>query len=179
MCIIFAQTRPAGASKSAKKVIIWVHLKETVDGCIVLKNRCGHAINKIACRKKGLIPKTQWERRMSQQNKACFNKMMVFAFSNAVLLRRVRARHMMRDASALEITMQPVILTTPVGLNSYDFSVEKTLNMGLKGIKYLLNVRLVFKEINPREARVIVNKAHIIFITSGRSNSWPPNIRMN
>ena len=179
VCIIFAQTRPAGAPKSAKKLIIGVHLKETIYGCILLKNRCRHAINEIACRKECLIPKTQWERRMSQQSKACFNKMTVFAFSNAVLLRRVRARHTMRDASALEITMQPVILTTPVGLNSYDFSVEKTLNMSLKGIKYLLNVRLVLKEINPREARVIVNKAHIIFITSGRSNSWPPNIRMN
>ena len=179
VCIIFAQTRLAGATKSAKNLVIGVHLKETIDGCILLKNRCRHAINEIACRKECLIPKTQWERRMSQQSKACFNKMTVFAFSNAVLLRRVRARHTMRDASALEITMQPVILTTPVGLNSYDFSVEKTLNMSLKGIEYLLNVRLMLKEINPREARVIVNKAHIIFITSGRSNSWPPNIRMN
>ena len=72
-----------------------------------------------------------------------------------------------------------MVLATPVGLNYDDFSVEKTLNMSLKGIKHLLNVRLMLKEINPREARVIVNKAHIIFITSGRSNSWPPNIRMN
>ena len=133
MCVIFAQTRPTGATKSAKKLIIGVHLKETIYGRVLLKNKCMYAINEIACRKECLIPKTQWERRMSQQSKACFNKMTVFAFSNAVLLRRVRARHTMRDASALEITMQPVILTTPVRLNNYDFSVEKTLKMSLKG----------------------------------------------
>ena len=105
--------------------------------------------------------------------------MMVFAFSNPVLLRGVWAGHTMRDPSALKITVQSMVLATPVGLNYDDFSVEKTLNMSLKSIKYLLNVRLVLKEINPRETRVIVNKAHIILIASGRGNSRPPNIRMN
>ena len=105
--------------------------------------------------------------------------MMVFAFSNPVLLRGVRARHTMRDPSALKITVQSVVLATPVRLNGYDFSVEKMLNMSLKGIKHLLNVRLVLKLIFPTEARIIIDKAHIILITSGRGKSRPPYIRMN
>ena len=162
----FAQTRPAGAPKSAKELIIRVHLKESIYGCILLKNRCRHAINEIACRKKSLIPKTQWERRMSQQGKTCFYKMMVFAFSNPVLLRGVRARHTMRDPSALKISVQSVVLATPVLLNGYDFSVEKTLNMSLKSIKHLLNVRLVLKKIYPSETGIIIYKSHIILIAS-------------
>ena len=57
-----------------KKLVIGVYLKETIDGCILLKNRCRHAINKVAHRKERFIPKTQWERRMSQQGKTCFDK---------------------------------------------------------------------------------------------------------
>ena len=105
--------------------------------------------------------------------------MMVFAFSNPVLLRGVRARHTMRDPSALKISVQYVVLATLVRLNGYDFSMEKTLNMSLKSIKHLLNVTLVLEEINPREARIVIGRAHIILITSGRGNSRPPNIRMN
>ena len=59
-----------------------------------------------------------------------------------------------------------MVLATPVRLNGYDFSVDKTLNMSLKGIKHLLNVRLVLKKIHPSETGIIIDKAHTILIAS-------------
>ena len=75
--------------------------------------------------------------------------MTVFTFSNTVLLRGVRARYSMRDSCPLKITVQPMIFTTPVRLNCFDFSVQKAFDMSLEGIENLLNIRLMFKEIDP------------------------------
>jgi hypothetical protein len=60
---------------------------------------------------------------MGQKSQACFDKMAMLAFSNAVLLGGMRTRHPMRDTDALKIAMQPMILTTPIGLNSFNFCV--------------------------------------------------------
>ena len=79
--------------------------------------------------------------------------MTVFAFSNPVLLRRVWTRHTMRDPGALKIAMQLMVLTTPIRLDNYDFSVKKTLNMSLKRIEHFLNIRLVLEKIDPTKMR--------------------------
>ena len=87
--------------------------------------------------------------------------------------------HTVRDPRALKITVQFVVLATPIRPNDYDFSAKKTLNMRLKSIKHFLNVRLVLKEIYPTKTRVVIDKAHIILITSRGGNTRPPNIRMD
>jgi hypothetical protein len=60
-------------------------------------------------------------------------------------------RDAMRDAGALKISMQLMVLTTPIRLNGFNLSVKKTLYMRLEGIENLLNIRLVLEEINPTE----------------------------
>jgi hypothetical protein len=116
---------------------------------------------------------------VSKESETSFNKMAMFAFSNTVLLRGMRTRHPMRDANTLKIAMKAVILTTPVRLDSFDFSIEETFNMSLKSIENLLDIRLMFQEIYPTEARIVINKANIVGISTRRRNSRSPNIRMN
>jgi hypothetical protein len=57
-----------------------------------------------------------------------------------------------RDPHALKILVKAMVLTTPIRLNRFNFGIQKTLNMSLESIKNLLNIRLVFKEINPAES---------------------------
>jgi hypothetical protein len=81
---------------------------------------------------------------VSKDSETSFNNMTVFAFNNTVLLRGIRTRHPMRDANTLKIAMKAVILTTPIGLDSFDFAIEEPFNMGLESIENLRNVRLMF-----------------------------------
>ena len=90
--------------------------------------------------------------------------MTVFALGNTVLLRCMWTRHTVRDARALKIAMELVVFTTPVGLNSLDFAIQEAFDMSLKVIEDLLNIRLMFKKINPSEAHVVINKANIILV---------------
>ena len=46
----------------------------------------------------------------------------------------------------------------PVGLNDLDFIIQKAFDMSLKVVENLLNIRLVFKQINPSEAHVASTK---------------------
>ena len=82
----------------------------------------------------------------------------------------------MGDARALKIAMELVVFTTPVGLNGLDFAIQKAFDMSLKVVENFLNIRLVFKQINPCEARVVINKTNIILVPSRRCNSGMPNI---
>jgi hypothetical protein len=123
VCVIFAQTWPARATKGAKERIVRLDLKKPIDRCILLQNSSRHAIDQIARREKSLIPKTQRERRMSKKSKPRLHQVTVLALRHPVLLRGMRARDTMSNASALEIAMKPMILTTPVRLNGFDFSV--------------------------------------------------------
>ena len=72
-----------------------------------------------------------------------------------------------------------MILTPPIRLNSFNFGIKKTLNVSLESVKDLLNIRLMFEEINPTESGLVINKTDIIFVTTGRSNSRSPNIGVN
>jgi hypothetical protein len=51
--------------------------------------------------------------------------------------------------------------------------------MSLERVKDLLNIRLMFKKINPAETRIIIHKANIIFEPPRGNTSWTPNIRVN
>ena len=76
----------------------------------------------------------------------------------------------------MKVAMEFVVFTTPVRLNDLDFIIQKAFDMSLKVVKNLLNIRLVFKQINPDEARVVINKTNIILVPSRRSKSGTPNI---
>jgi hypothetical protein len=105
--------------------------------------------------------------------------MTVFALSNAVLLGSMRARDTMNYASTLKITVEAVILPTPIRLNRLDLGVQKTLNMSLERIENLLNVRLMFEKIYPAKTRVIIHKANIVFVSPRRNTSRTPDIGVN
>ena len=90
---------------------------------VLLQDRSGHTVYEVAGGQEGFIPITEWERGVRQEGKTCFYQVAMLAFGNTVLLRVVRTRNAMRDACALEIAMQPMILATPVRLDSFYFSV--------------------------------------------------------
>jgi hypothetical protein len=74
--------------------------------------------------------------------------------------------------------MEFMIFTAPIGLDSFNFGVQKELNMSLKSIKHPFNIRFMFKEIDPAKTRIVIDKANIVLKTTGRSNSRTPNIRV-
>jgi hypothetical protein len=78
----------------------------------------------------------------------------------------VWARHMMRDACVSKISMEAMIFTAPVRLHSKNFSVKDTLNMSLEKVKYFLNIRFMFKKINPTMADVVIHETNIIFVST-------------
>ena len=98
--------------------------------------------------------------------KACLDQMMVFALGNIVLLGCMWTRHKVGDAHALKVAVEFVVFTTPIGLNTLDFIIQKAFDMSLKVAENLLNIRLVFEQINLGKARVVINKANIILVTS-------------
>jgi hypothetical protein len=51
--------------------------------------------------------------------------------------------------------------------------------MVLQNIENALNIRFMFDKIYPTVATKIIDKANIIFKTSGRRQRRPPNICMN
>ena len=66
----------------------------------------------------------------------------------------------------MKVAMEFVVFTTPVGLNGLDFTIPKAFDMSLKVVENLLNIRLVFEQINPAKTRVVINKANIILVPS-------------
>jgi hypothetical protein len=70
--------------------------------------------------------------------------MPVFTLNNTILLGCMWARHTMSNARATEVGMKAMILTTPIGLHSTNFSVKKQLNVFLEEIENVLNIRLMF-----------------------------------
>jgi hypothetical protein len=59
-----------------------------------------------------------------------------------------------------------MILTTPVRLNNTDFSVKKTLYMGLENIEDILDIRFMFDDVDPAMATKIINETDIIFVST-------------
>ena len=120
-----------------------------MDRCIFTKHRSRHAINEITCGEKSLVPITQGKGRVREQSETNFYQVTVLTLSNAILLGSMRVRNSMRDARALKIAMQLLILTNPIGLNNFNFSIQKAFDMCLEGIEHLFNIRLVLEKINP------------------------------
>ena len=64
--IILAETRPASTPKNPERGIIGLNMKQAEQRRVFVENRSGHTVDEITRRKKGLIPKPEWERRMRQ-----------------------------------------------------------------------------------------------------------------
>jgi hypothetical protein len=74
MSIILAKTRPSRTTKCAERLIVWMDTKEAMHRCVLLENRCGHAVNKKTLGKKSFIPIAQWQEGVSKESKTSFNK---------------------------------------------------------------------------------------------------------
>jgi hypothetical protein len=103
----------------------------------------------------------------------------VFALGNSILLGTVRTRDTVNNPCALKVSVKTMVFTTPIRLNRFNLSIEKTLDMSLKSIEYLFNIRLMFKKIYPSEPGVVIDKADIVFVPPRRDAGWTPDISMN
>jgi hypothetical protein len=61
MSIILANTRPTCIAKSAEKVIVGLDTEKAMHQCVLLEDRCGHAVNEITHTKKSFITIAQWQ----------------------------------------------------------------------------------------------------------------------
>jgi hypothetical protein len=105
--------------------------------------------------------------------------MTVFALSDTVLLGGMWAGHTVRYTTALKILMKLMIFTIPVRLDGFNFGVQEKLDMNLESIKHPLNIRFLFKKVNPAKTRVVINEINIVLKTTKRGNYRTPNIRVN
>jgi hypothetical protein len=91
----------------------------------------------------------------------------------------MRTRHTMRDPKFLEKSVEVVIFTTPIRLNTADFCFEKMLNMCLKLEKNIEHIRFTLNKIKPSKATISVNETDIIVMTTYRRLNMTPYIRKN
>jgi hypothetical protein len=89
----------------------------------VLKSTRCHSIDKVARSKKGLIPKTNRERRVCEQGKADFNNMSRLTFVYAILLGCVWASNTMKNALRGDVVRETKIFAAPVGLKNTNFCI--------------------------------------------------------
>jgi hypothetical protein len=97
----------------------------------------------------------------------------VFALGNSILLGTVRTRDTVNNPCALKVSVKTIVFTTPIRLNRFNLSIEKTLDMSLKSIEYLFNIRLMFKKIYPSEPGVVIDKADIVFVPPEETLAGP------
>jgi hypothetical protein len=85
MSIILAKTRTTRTAKRAERCIVWMDSEEAMHRCVLLENRCRHAVNKITRGKKSFIPVAQWQGGVSKESKASFSEMAMLADVYALL----------------------------------------------------------------------------------------------
>jgi hypothetical protein len=68
----------------------------------------------------------------------------------------------MLDAKCGEVSVEALVLSTPVALNGEDFLVEKSFDMCLKLNQDPMNIRFVLNGIDPREVSKVINEANIV-----------------
>lgn len=89
--------------------------------------------------------------------------MPVFRFRGAILLVCVWTGDMVDNANLVKKRYGTCDTRSPIGLHIEDFPIKKTFNSSLEPEKNLLNVRFVFKAIDPCEFTEIIYKTHIKF----------------
>jgi hypothetical protein len=118
---------------------------------------------------KSFIPKLKRHKSMGKKREANLNNVAMFSLC-------MRTGHVMSNANALE-GVQSLIVPTPICLHSHYFSIKETFNKVLEIMKTLKNFRFVSTKINPCKLTKIINKAHIVIVSSNRSWSRTPYIR--
>jgi hypothetical protein len=114
-----------------------------------------------------------------REAKALLDNMSMFTLGRTILLVSVWARHVMSDANTLKEKIQVLILPTPISLHGNDFPIQQAFNKFLKVNEVLKNFRFVSKKVNPSKFAKIINKAHIVIVSSNRGWSRTPYIREN
>jgi hypothetical protein len=137
------------------------------------------SIDEMNSRNKGFVPKREGHGCMCEKRKPYFDNMSMFTLGRTILLVSVWARHVMSDANTLKEGIQALILPTPISLHGNDFPIQQAFNKFLKVNEVLKNFRFVSKKVNPSKFAKIINKAHIVIVSSNRSWSRTPYIREN
>jgi hypothetical protein len=75
--------------------------------------------------------------------------------------------------------MKFFILSTLVRLDMNNFAIKKPFYMFLELKKNIINIRLVFDQIEPSETTISINKAHIKMVSTDRNLGRAPNIGIN
>ena len=144
-----------------------------------MKGPARHAVNQITCGKKSFIPITQRKIGVSEGSKPGFNQVPVLPFSYTILLGCMWIGYAMRNTDTLKKFMQAVVFTPPIRLNRTDFCIEESLDMGLKIIENLFDIKFMFKKINPCKTAKVINKANIKLKTCRGGEGRTPHIGMN
>jgi hypothetical protein len=88
----------------------------------------------------------------------------------------MRTGYMMSDSYLGEKGVKFFILSTAINLHGYDLTIKEPLYKGMKFLKSLEDLRLVFNEINSSKFAKIINKTDIRFKTANRFGCKTPNI---
>lgn len=74
----------------------------------------------------------------------------------------------MKDTSFREMFVKRLKLTNPVRLNKFNASDKNILNKFLKHDKNRINIRFVFKGVQPSISTIVINKSYIVAKTRKR-----------
>jgi hypothetical protein len=72
--------------------------------------------------------------------------------------------------------VEPIILATPIGVHSNNFTVKHSFNKTLKFFKEFKHLRFMMKKINPCKMTKIIDETNMVFFTTKGINSRSPHI---
>jgi hypothetical protein len=100
-------------------------------------------------------------------------------FHNTILLVSMRIGDTVLYAKCGEMSVEALVLSTPVALDGEDFLVEKTFDMCLELNEDPMNIRFVLNGIDPREVSKVINEANIVATATRWTDGRAANICVN
>jgi hypothetical protein len=91
----------------------------------------------------------------------------------------MRTGDTMLDAKCGEVSVEALVLSTPVALNGEDFLVEKSFDMCLKLNQDPMNIRFVLNDVDPHEVTKVINEADMVATATRCMDGRAPNICVN
>jgi hypothetical protein len=85
----------------------------------------------------------------------------------------------MRYTKTIKERVKFLIFTAPIRLDMNDFAIKKTFHMFLKLKKHIIDIRLVFEQIELGETTISINKTHIKMMSTDRGLRRTPHIGIN
>jgi hypothetical protein len=126
--IVQSQVWPTRTSKNLKTGVMRGYIDEFVDGCIIGEQLGGGAVYEVGVIKESLVSIFQWYGSMSKKGETHLHNVAMFMLHCTILLMRMGAPDLMRDANILEKGIKFLILPTPVRLNSNDLTIKHALS---------------------------------------------------